>query len=368
MWRLGWFQVSRYVLWRGKRRACSAAKRGVRNALGNIVLATILVLSNSVHAAEKPIDPLEYMLQSDDTHNSWTLGGWDVRPDHDPEGSGAQTFILNKFSDAKTFEIYKITDSQIQLRFEVMRSGDLNPDGHWIRRFEEIDDADTPAPGAIWLKRPMLPGGAGFLSRFRQDKFIFDPATHDYIFDPRGSADELQTYISIDWATIDWGSNNHTGFDLNHVLRMTSQWQTEGRIFETYDYVRDKGPVNWRWCERVSTLTPMEGDTSGKIFHCEEGFVQIITPGNATHPPIVRQYDPKTHSPGRTLEVNRFVSHWRPNLGPQWYVVYRDLSKEHPLEKRNEQIPHDFSLPEWQSPSNATIADLPYVKTHRPIK
>jgi hypothetical protein len=321
-------------------------------------------------AAEKPIDPLDYMLQSDDTQNAWTLGGWDVRADRDPEGTKTQTFILNKESNLKTYEVYHVTDSQIQIRFEVMRSGDLNPQGHWIRRFEEIEGGGSApggsAPGAIWMKRSMIPGGEGFISRFRQDKFDFDPATHGYVFDAKGSADELQSYISIAWATINWDNNNHTRFNLNRVLRMTSQWQTEGNIFETYDYAHGKGLVNWRWCERVSTLTPMQGDTTGKIFHCEEGFVQVLTPGDATHPPRVIKYDPQTHTAGRQLEVISFASHWRPKLGPQWYVVYRDLSKEQPLEKVTQQIPHDFSLPEWQSKPNAAIADLPYVKTHRP--
>lgn len=329
-------------------------------------MVLVMLLASVTLAAEKPIDPLDYMLQSDDTRNAWTLGGWDLRADRDPEGTGVQTFVLNKFSDPKTYEVYKVTDSQIQLRYEVMRSGGLNPDGHWIRRFEEINGGEGTAPGAIWMKRPMIPGGEGFVSRFRQDKFDFNPGSHGYVFDAHGSSDELESYISIDWAAIDWGNNNRTGFDLNHVLRMTSQWQREGKIFETYDYARGKGPVNWRWCERVSTLTPMEGDTSGKVFHCEEGFVELMAPGDKSHAPQVRQYNPATHSLGRELEVIAFASHWRPELGPQWYVVYRDLSKERPLEKRSEQIPHDFSLPEWRGKTNATIANLPYVKTHAP--
>jgi hypothetical protein len=332
----------------------------------NITLGAMLILSSTGCTTRKSIDPLDYMLQSDDKRNAWTLGGWDVRGDRDPEGTAVRTFILNKESNPKTYEVYHVTDSQIQIRFEVMRSGDLNPAGHWIRRFEEIGGGEGSAPGAIWMKRSMIPGAGGFISKFRQDKFYFDAATHGYVFDASGSADELESYISTDWATLTWGKNNQTGFNLNRVLRMTSQWQREGMIFETYDYARGKGLVNWRWCERVSTLTPMEGDTSGKIFHCEEGFVQLIAPSDASHPPVLRQYDPATHSPGRALEVIPFASHWRPELGPQWYVVYRNLSKERPLEKVDERIPHDFSLPEWQSKPNATVADLPYVKTHAP--
>ncbi len=140
-----------------------------------MILLAIILLSGTLRAAEKPVDPLDYMLQTDDTQNAWTLGGWDVRPDRDPEKTATRTFILNKESNPKTYEVYHVTDSQIQIRFEVMRSGELNPDGHWIRRFQEIDGGEGSAPGAIWMKRNMIPGGEGFTSRFRQDKFIFDP-------------------------------------------------------------------------------------------------------------------------------------------------------------------------------------------------
>ncbi len=179
----------------------------------------------------------------------------------------------------------------------------------------------------------------------------------------------MRSYISIDWAMLDWGKNNHTDFDLNRVLRMFSQWQTEGKIFETYDYAHGRGLVNWRWCEpRFSTLTPMEGDTTGKIFHCEEGFVQLISPGDESHPPRVLKFDPQSQAAGSELEVISFVSHWQPAKTRPAVVccLSRSCQRTCGLEKINEQIPHDFSLPEWQSKLNATIADLPYVKTHSP--
>jgi hypothetical protein len=81
---------------------------------------------------------------------------------------------------------------------------------------------------------------------------------------------------------------------------------------------------------------------------------------------VVYQYDPQTGRRGRRLEVVRFTSHWRPGLGPQWYVVYRDLAVEAPLEKKMERIEHDFSLPEWRDRPGATLRDLPHLHTHPP--
>ena len=53
---------------------------------------------------------------------------------------------------------------------------------------EEEIDAKNKQPGAVWCKRRMIPGGEGFLSRFRQDKFIFDEASHAYVIDKSGSS------------------------------------------------------------------------------------------------------------------------------------------------------------------------------------
>src|SRR5205814_10570016 len=118
---------------------------------------------------------------------------------------------------------------------------------------------------------------------------------------------------------IAWGNNNKTGFDLDRVLRLTSEWQREGKIFETYDYARGKGPVSWRWLERVSTLKPLKDGRSGKLFHCENGAVLVEDPRDAHRPPVVLKYDLTRHKPGEPLEVISFTSHWKPELGPQWY-------------------------------------------------
>jgi hypothetical protein len=313
----------------------------------------------------RPIDVLDYFLQGDDANQQWTLGGTDVRPGRDPDGTGARTVILNKFSNPNCYEVYKITPKQLQLRYEVFRIGGETGKDNWIRRFEEID-GEGPAPGALWMDRYMIPGGPGVLSRYRQDRFVYDAKTHGYVLDRGGNSAESQTYLTIQRAHENWRRHNQTGFQLNDIIRLTSQWQRDGMILEMYDYARGKGLVAWRWLERLSTLRPAEGDKSGKIFHCEEGYVEIESRGDNEHPPIVFKYDPATLKHGRQLEVVQFTSHWKPNLGRQWYVIYRDTTKEAPLKKKRERIPHAFALPEWQSKPRATLGDLPYLNTHPP--
>ena len=327
-----------------------------------VVLSLVLCLTVRASAESKPVDVLDYFLQNDDRDMSWTLGGTDVRPGTDPDGTGTRTCILTKFSNPACYEVFRITDSEIQIRYEVFRPGGA---GNWIRRFEEIEDHGK-APGAVWARRHMVPGGPGFVSRFRQDRYAYDESAKAYVFTESGSAHELSTYVSVVWARNDWGENNKTGFELNPVLRLISEWQTEGRILEMYDYSRGKGLVAWRWLERVSSLTKAADDKTGHVFHCENGYVYVEPSKSADARPSVYKYDQTAARKGPALEVVRFTSHWRKNLGPQWYVVYRDSTREGPLVKKNERPPHDFTLPEWTAKPGATIADLPCVNTHPP--
>jgi hypothetical protein len=150
------------------------------------------------------------------------------------------------------------------------------------------------------------------------------------------------------------------------VIRFISEWQPQGKIFETYDYAKGKGLVAWRWMERISTLTPAENDETGKIFHCENGFVYIASKGDGKTAPEVYKYDLVTGKRGKKLQVMKFTSYWSKNLGPQWYVIYRNSLDEWQVIKKQERIEHDFTLPEWKTKPNATITDLPCLYTHPP--
>jgi hypothetical protein len=326
-----------------------------------LAIVVLIPLSSQAAPADAPIDLLDYILQKDDVHNEWTLGGTDVYADKDPDGTGVQTFVLNKFSDANCYEVYKATEHEIQLRYEVMRCGKENEE-KWIRRFEEVN-GEGAAPGAVWMKRFMKPG-EGFLSTFRQDRFVFDPKTREYEIDKSGSMKEQQTYASINWATNDWGSHNKTGFALNPAVRLTSEWQRDGLMLELYDYAKGKGLIAWRWLERVHSLRPAEADKTGYVFHCENGYVWRESVGDANHEPVVFEYDLEKSKKGRKLDVEKFTSHWKPELGAQWYVVYRDSTREHVLERKNERIQHSYALPEWGEAK--TLSDLPYLFTHPP--
>ena len=319
--------------------------------------------SGRLRAGPGQVDFLDYFLQADDRDQSWTIGGTDVRPDKDPDGTATRTVVLNKGSDPKNYEVYKITDTQIQIRYEVVRSVSAEPKDNWIRRYEELN-VKLPGAGAVWIPRLVTPGGEGYLSRFCQDRFVFDPESKSYVIDHKGSAGDLRSYLSTVWARDDWDGHDRTGFKLGRVLRLISQWQREGMMFEMYDYAQGKGLVAWRWLERVSSLTAVKGDPMGRIFQCENGHVLVESKGDGEHAPVIYMYDLKTQKRSRRLEVIRFTSYWRQPWGPQWYVVYRDSTKEAAIEKKRERIAHDYSLPEWTARPGATIKELPYLNTH----
>lgn len=307
------------------------------------------------------IDVLDYFLQSDDKKENWTIGGTDVRPDKDPDGATTRTLILNKWSSPNYYEVYHVTPTDIRLRYEVVREGGKLGKDNWVRRFEEA--GPDGQSGAIWTQRFVTPGQDGYLSRFSQDRLVFDEKSRSYVLDPAGSGKQMHTYLTVVRASNRWGRNNQTLFDLSDSIRITSEWQDEGKVVEMYDYARGKGLIAWRWLERISTLPPMEGDKTGTLFKCEEGFVQVIPQADPAFRPTVFRYDPKTGQRDAAVETIRFKSHWKPELGEQWYVVYRDTTREGPLARRTEKVPHDFTLPEWESKPGATIRDLPYKNT-----
>ena len=90
---------------------------------------------------------MDYFLQKDDVDQSWTLNGHDVRPDDDPDGTDAITYIGNKWSNPNCYEVFKVTPDELQLRYEVVRSDPITGHGNWIRRYQEIGDGHGELPG-----------------------------------------------------------------------------------------------------------------------------------------------------------------------------------------------------------------------------
>jgi hypothetical protein len=318
-----------------------------------------------ITAKKEKVDVLDYFLQTQNPDGKWTLGGMSVREGIDPDGAGTKTYIYSKFNSPDFYEVYKLVDDQLQLRYEVFRTGGISGKGSWIRRFEEIGGKGS-APGQIWCNRYVTPGAEGIFTKLHIDKFVYDETSKSYVVDPATSLKYFPNYTKFEWANVKWGRQNKSGFKIGKTLRMISEWQQMGYTIEIYDYAKGLGMVGWRWLERISTLTPVKDDRTGRFFHCLNDVVEVVPASQDDESPVVYLYDIKTSKRIKKLETMRLTSIWRKGLGPQWYVVYRNLMKEYPLEKRDLHIVHDFTLPEWKSKPGATIKDLPYFYTHPP--
>jgi hypothetical protein len=329
-----------------------------------VAIFVSLIASNLFAAppTSRPIDVMDYFLQKDDPDQSWTLNGHDVRPDDDPEGTAAITYIGNKWSSPNCYEVFKVTPDELQIRYEVVRGDPVTGHGNWIRRYQEIGEGHGELPGQVWMPRHPATDGTIYQTHMAKDRWVFDDASKSYVIDKSGSSPEFDIAFSFSIVNTDWGNANKTGMDLNPALRLTSEWQREGKIFETYDYGYHKGLVRWRWLERVSTLPKISGD----IFKCEEGAVEVVDVGDQKPMPVVFKYDLQSHARGEALETVNFKSYWAPDQGEQLYVVYRDTLREGGTVKKQERIAHDFSLPEWKSKAGATIKDLPGMYTTGP--
>src|SRR5689334_3278607 len=86
---------------------------------GLIPRAAAAAAPTTRRATTKPIDVLDYFLQRDDRDDGWTINGHDVRADVDPEGTGADVIVCNKWSNPNSYEIYKATPTELQIRYEV---------------------------------------------------------------------------------------------------------------------------------------------------------------------------------------------------------------------------------------------------------
>jgi hypothetical protein len=309
------------------------------------------------------VDMLDYILQDGGTNNSWTVFDTDVRPDRDPDGTDTPTFVLNKWMNRWAYEVYKVTAHEIQIRYEAQAHDNPN-ESFWIRRSEE-NGGEGQAPGAIWLKRIMVPGGPGFFRSGTLDTCVFDPKTGTGTLAKDSCVQSAKSYVSIAWVTNALGEK--CLFEGKPVIRRFDEWLPDGGTFEAYDYAYRNGMVGWHWYSRLSTLQPMEGDPMRQILHCEDGYIFVASKGSTTKAPEVWQYDPKTKKKTTSLRVIRFKSHMNPALGEQWYVIYRDTGDEYDLlQKKPGRAAHDFTIPAWTQKPGATIADIPCLYTHMP--
>src|SRR5215470_15847060 len=93
-------------------------------------VVAVAVWGGGVARAEM-VDFLDYFLQKDDPRTEWTIKGTDVQRADDPEGGGAETYVLNKWSDPNNYEVYRVTTHEVQIRFEVQRKSGGKGTGNW---------------------------------------------------------------------------------------------------------------------------------------------------------------------------------------------------------------------------------------------
>lgn len=307
--------------------------------------------------SEDAIDTLEYFLQ-DDPENAWRLEV-DMIKAEDPDGFGRLTYIQGKFGSPNHFEVYIITATEIQIRYEVYKTG-------MIRRFEETR-LKGKGEGYIWMRRYMVPGGEGFLTRLDTDHFEFNHLTQEYEWQ---DVAESAQYISAAWANIEWDSNNQTDLNLDRVLRITAEWHGEGYIMEQYDYAKGAGLVNWRWLDSIEFIqhdsNRVSQDSTGRIRKVAAGYLYAYVEdyGTQEREPVVYEYNLISGEKGRRFDVVKWNSYWRPEKESTWYVVTRDLSKEQVIKKHTNTVQYDYHIPAGSK--KMTIADLPYKKTSPP--
>jgi hypothetical protein len=330
-----------------------------------ICLSLLSAAGTAAEKKEKPIDTADYFLQ-DDPENRWRLDRRDVVAAADPEGGKRRTVIMGKHGTADNYEVFYVTDTEIQLRYEVHRR-------KRIRRFQAVGPGrEGTTDGYVWLKRRMVPGGKGFLIRIVHDDFLYDPKKAKYFHD-KSPGNFIRR--SVDWADIDWGPRNKTGLKLDRVLRITSEWQPEGKVIEQYDYAKGVGLVNWRWLDSIEFMKgkkPVEKVKSAPVVPASNKHVLIENPGSRDTAPVVHLYDLAAKKKGKRLETVKWENHWiRKKHGGRlpasvsgWYVVVRDLSQETVLRKVPTTLKYDYSLTSKEK--GLTLAGLPYIKTTPP--
>ncbi len=307
------------------------------------------------------VDMLDYMLQRRDTDERWTLGGIDMLPATHPLGEDTPCFTEAKFHRSDFCEVYTYDDRDIRLIFEIWRGGGEAGTGNWIRRFTEIERPRRLA-GGLWAPRyPAV--GEWRRSAIRVDRWDFDMDTRSYRINTAGSLRRLDQLISVEWARLEPGRSNRSGFPIGRVLRLVSEWHREGSVMELYDYAEGYGLIDWRYLERLSDLEPV--DKPGRqvrrpldAWVSEGRLIEVVSPGGRFTRPVVYLIDSRTLRRQRRLAVMQRVSAWKPGRGPEWYVVLRHTLSEGVLEKREARLPVGYTLPEWTQHPRATLADL----------
>ena len=330
------------------------------------IIFTLMILCPVAFAGDSAapagrVDMLDFFLQTDDTANTWTLQGFDIKRAADPEGQDAVTYVGNKFSDTGAYEVFHASEKWIYNRYELARYYGAAGTGNWIRRFNEVGKHRS-ALGALWCPRYVTPGEPGFLSHHAIDRFVFDNDNRKYVFDRDGSTTNSVNFISVVTATPPPNLAPDVKIEPADMIRIVQEWHPLGLIVEMYDYAKGKGIVAWRWTERLEWIMRSKRDPSGNFYRSEYGALLVVSDGDEEHKPEVYEYDPETGQRGKRLEAFLIKSHWLPDSPASWYVVTHDTFAQ-PVDYKQENIPVDYTLPEWTSKPGASLIDLPYINT-----
>ncbi len=263
-----------------------------------------------------------------------------------PEGGTLATFLLYKLGSREAYEVYHYDQNHIYLQFEVVKQG------NWIRQFDETT-LKGRGLGAIWSPRFVVPGQSGLLSTSAFDYSSLQNGK--WVNVPAESRTGFPNYLTLHWAKLDWG-----GCQQANVLRLQQEWEDRGRIFEYYDYEKDKGIVHWQWNERLDYLMSRPGPNPGEfIGFWDQGKNVFIKIDTSTSPPKAVQVD-RTTGKTRALPVAYWVSYFTGK--PAWYVATREqpyldegisVSSRYPVEP----------VEDYQIGGGRTIANLPHLYT-----
>ena len=323
------------------------------------LIFTLIILLFSSCTYCKEIDFMEYFLQEKDISDNYTIGGNQTHiVPSDPEFDNPkdiQIIVYNKFNSADYYEIFRLSGNNLMIRYEVFRN--LEAKDSWVRIFENTGSNPEDKLGYLWSNRYIDPDiKEGWEYEVRQKKFSFNFSTKEYEYDESGSINTgYKQYSSVIWGALENPENNHTGKEIKKVLRLVSEWQPLGIIYETYDYAKGLGLIDWCWYEQVSSFIKT---SENNVYKYSLGYVYVESFGDENTSPVIYKYDMGKKEKTEKLKTVKHKSHWNKNEKEDWYVRARCLSDEGKIEIKKLKITPDFGLSEWGQ--NKTLKDLQF--------
>jgi hypothetical protein len=326
-------------------------------------------------ARPEMVNTEEYFFASDPRVKNMYIGGSQiVEASGDPDGFGRTTFLDYKFNGDRNYEVYQVDNHAITNSFEVSRGNKDVTKWNFRRVFDANNSKDSP--GRVHMMRKMMPGGQGFLETHYQRRFLYIPDSGDsahghyeeITFDPNSKGEKKSTkkvkassiYESVRFADVHFSKGDTTGLGITQVLRLNSEWKNDGSAFESYDYARGIGNVNWRLSEALwSVLSHPASQMGANIYTCGSAinntvYLYVESTENGTQP-VIYYYDEKSGQKTDRVETFPWQSYWLRNQPASWYIVCRDRSREDVFAMKQKTVTPDYSLPEAGAGKNISL-------------